>query len=172
MHATSGRSVTDDARSADDGGDVFAQIGRTTVQLQQEGLQATRQWSDSVLHMLEEQADQQRSVMQALTSSLEAMEQALVSQERTNRALRESLEAYREVIDGARDTQRQTADLLRASLGNVVSVQQQQLEAARAVLQSATVPRESVTRMMDQWISAYRSLFEAFLPTGRSGRGG
>lgn len=160
--------MADDDTRTSDGGDVVGQIGRATVQLQQEGLDATRQWSDSVLRMLQEQGDQQQSIMRALTSSLEAMEQALVSQERTNRALRESLEAYREVAAGAGNSQLRTAELLRTYLGNVVSLQQQQLEAARAMLRSATVPRESMTALMDQWIHAYRSMLEALLPSGRS----
>lgn len=148
----------------DDDRDVFGQVGRATVELQQEGLRATQRWSESVTTMLAEQAEQQRAVTRALTASLDAMESALRSQEETNRALRESIDAYREVIGGAARTQQQTADLLRTALGNAVTVQRQQVDAARTVLRSTSVPAESVTRMMDQWADAYRTLFDTFLP--------
>lgn len=153
-------------------GDMFGDIGRTTVQMQQEGLKATQQWSESVMGLLEDQAEQTTALMRALRSSLEAMEQALQSQEQTNRALRETLESYRQVVDRASGTQRQTAELVRSSLAGVMAVQQQQLEAARALLSSTSVPRESLAGLMDQWLGAYRTMFETFMPrTGRSDEG-
>lgn len=160
----------DDPQATSGTGGVFGDIGRLTVGLQEESLRATRQWSEGVLALLREQAESNRAVMRAVQSSLEAMEAALTSQEETNRALRESLDAYREAVNGVGSAQRRTAELVQASLGNVVAVQQQQLQSAQSLMRSAAPTRESVAGMMNQWIDAYRRLFETFLPGSGTGR--
>ncbi len=151
------------------GFDPFGEIMRLAMAAQERSLGAAQAWSDSLLRLLQEQAEGNRAVLAALTSSLAAMERALVSQEETNRALRQSLDAYREVIERAGVTQERSARLIQSAADQLAATLQAQLAAARALLTPPGAPpgapQAPLGDLMRQWNAALRRLLEATSPS-------
>src|SRR5215211_5652217 len=146
-------------------GEPYREVVRGAVEAQQRNVQLAQGWVESMIGVLESQAEANRALTRAMESHTNAVEEAIRSQERTSRALAESLETYRDVIERNTALQEKSTNLVQGFFGDVTSElrdgMQGSQEVARSLMEGSEKQMEACVAMVGEAINSYAKLMNA-----------
>jgi septal ring factor EnvC (AmiA/AmiB activator) len=136
---------------------------------QSRALEQSRGWFESLLSLLEDQAESSTALLHAAESTLRAMEKAITSQAESTRALTDSVDASRRMITSAVTTQQRAIEQVETMFAGTLDVLTTQLEALRSQVEGSqellasplAASSEAFLTLTKDWADAYSGLLES-----------